>query len=271
MRRPAELLAAVPHRRCLQAEEPNCPRWRTMAAMTSEPDGTLADSLGLASLLLVVVLTLVAAPVLEQRTNRPAAMTAIEGDASAVVLVSPLSLPQAYENASAMPGLTAELPTLPPEPEPQLEASTLSETLGLNRLGEDIDVLVHDNSVDFRIRNETLFASGQTRLAPAGKVLLDKLVAVLQRTDSHLAIEGHSDTVPIHTAQFPSNWELSAHRAASVLRYLQAHGIAPERLHATGYADTRPITENDTPAGRAANRRVELIMEMMPKGESSGT
>jgi len=267
MRRSAELPPAVLHHTRLQAQAYH-PRWRTVVATASEPNSTLADSLGLASLLLVVVLTLVTAPALEQRLNRPTEMAAMGDDASAVVLVSPLSLPDEYGNDSTMPGLTAELPALPSEPEPQAEASALLQTLDLDALGEDIGVFVHEKSIGFRIRSETLFASGQTKLASTGVAVLDRLAAVLQHTNSRIAIEGHSDTVPIRTAQFPSNWELSASRAASVLRHLQTRGIAPERLRATGYADTRPIAENDTPAGRAANRRVELVMEMTPNGAS---
>jgi len=74
-------------------------------------------------------------------------------------------------------------------------------------------------------------------------------------------IEGHTDNLPIRTAQYPSNWELSAARAARVLRYLvQKGGISPHRLTAVGYADTRPLVPNTTPANRAQNRRVDIAI-----------
>jgi chemotaxis protein MotB len=77
-------------------------------------------------------------------------------------------------------------------------------------------------------------------------------------------VEGHSDNQPINTRQFPSNWELSTRRATSVLRALVRDGVDQERLRAVGYADTRPLKPNSTPQGRAANRRVELILQIQP-------
>src|SRR5690625_7301960 len=75
-----------------------------------------------------------------------------------------------------------------------------------------------------------------------------------------ITVEGHTDSVPIRSARFPSNWELSGARAGSVVRYLEANGIHSERLRAVGYADTRPLGSNDTVQGRASNRRVELTI-----------
>jgi chemotaxis protein MotB len=79
-----------------------------------------------------------------------------------------------------------------------------------------------------------------------------------------VSVEGHSDNQPINTRQFPSNWELSTSRATSVLRALMRDGVKQERLRAVGYADTRPLKPNSTPQGRAANRRVELILQIQP-------
>jgi chemotaxis protein MotB len=75
-------------------------------------------------------------------------------------------------------------------------------------------------------------------------------------------VEGHTDPVPISTLQFPSNWELSAQRATTVLRYLVRAGVPAERLRAVGYADTRPVADNSTPEGRAKNRRVALVVHL---------
>jgi chemotaxis protein MotB len=74
-------------------------------------------------------------------------------------------------------------------------------------------------------------------------------------------VEGHTDAVPIRTARFESNWELSAARAVAVARTFQAAGLAPERLSATGYGEHRPVGGNETPEERARNRRVEILME----------
>jgi len=77
----------------------------------------------------------------------------------------------------------------------------------------------------------------------------------------HLSIqvEGHTDNLPIHTAEFPSNWELSTMRAVNILRYLQQNGIPPGRLAAIGFSEYRPAAGNDTPEGRQKNRRIEIL------------
>ena len=74
-------------------------------------------------------------------------------------------------------------------------------------------------------------------------------------------IKGHTDNIPIATRQFPSNWELSAIRATTVLKHLISRGIAPKRLTATGYGDKIPLEPNTTDANRARNRRVEFVLE----------
>ena len=78
--------------------------------------------------------------------------------------------------------------------------------------------------------------------------------------DNPVRIEGHTDNLPIHTLQFPSNWELSTTRATTVLRYFLSRGVASNRLEAAGYADQRPVTGNATEAQRAQNRRVVIVI-----------
>jgi len=164
-------------------------------------------------------------------------------------------------NLQQTPGSAAdETPPAAPEPAPPSIAE-----LGLDDLGDGVDVIVNEKSVSFRISNELLFPSGQALLSPTGLRLIARMATVINRSQGYpVSVEGHSDPVPIQTHQFPSNWELSAGRAASVLRELVRDGVNPARLRAVGYADTHPIASNDTPAGRAANRRVELIMEITP-------
>lgn len=139
------------------------------------------------------------------------------------------------------------------------------ESLGLADLGNSVDVIVNEQSVSFRISNELLFASGQATLSTEGLDVIKRLAGILNKNDYQVSVEGHSDPVPILTKQFASNWELSSSRATSVLRELVHDGVAPQRLRAVGYAETRPIETNDTAAGRAANRRVELIMDITPQ------
>ncbi|CAB3834812.1 MULTISPECIES: OmpA/MotB family protein [Achromobacter] len=144
---------------------------------------------------------------------------------------------------------------------PPLKAPS-KESLGLGDLGKSVDVIINEQSVSFRISNELLFPSGQATLSPSGLDVIKRLAAILNKNEYQVSVEGHSDPVPIQTRQFASNWELSSSRATSVLRELVRDGVAGSRLRAVGYAETRPIESNDTPAGRAANRRVELIMDI---------
>ncbi|WP_141218301.1 OmpA family protein [Bordetella genomosp. 5] len=165
----------------------------------------------------------------------------------------------AYAPAAPVAPVAAE-----PEPtEPALVLPT-KDQLGLDDLGKSIDVIVNDKTISFRISNELLFPSGQATLSPGGLDVIKKVAEVLNRSAYPVSVEGHSDNVPIQTRQFPSNWELSSSRATSVLRELVRDGVDGGRLRAVGYADTRPLEQGNAPAARAANRRVELIMEITP-------
>ncbi len=159
-------------------------------------------------------------------------------------------------------------PALPEDSGQGRPLPTLEE-LGLADLGDGIDVIITQRTVNFRISNEILFESAQADLTEAGLAVLERLASVLANNPHRLTVEGHTDNRPIFNNRFPSNWELSTNRATSVLRYLERHGVAPQRLRAVGYADTRPIASNDTAEGRAANRRVEIIMEIDPESSSS--
>ena len=91
---------------------------------------------------------------------------------------------------------------------------------------------------------------------------MSRLVQALGKAPGYrVVVEGHTDNMPIQTERFPSNWELSTGRAASVVRHFQGQGIDAARMRATGFADTRPIASNDTAQGRASNRHVEVILE----------
>jgi chemotaxis protein MotB len=110
------------------------------------------------------------------------------------------------------------------------------------------------------INASVLFKSAQATLEPESVRALTAVALVLARTDNAIEIEGHTDREPISTPQFPSNWELSGARASSVVRLFIDAGVAPPRLVASGYADTRPVDTNDTVSGRARNRRVTVMI-----------
>ena len=134
--------------------------------------------------------------------------------------------------------------------------------LPLDQLGEGVEVVVNDGVVSFRINSEMLFPSGQADLIGPGAEMLATLVPALNAMpNQRIVVEGHTDNVPIQTERYPSNWELSSGRAGSVVRQLIALGVSPERIRATGFADTKPLKPNDSEANRAVNRRVDLVLE----------
>ena len=146
------------------------------------------------------------------------------------------------------------------ETERQLEEQYRS-ALKSQGLADAVELTVTANQVNIQIRESILFELGEAELTGEGEGVLIKLVPLLISASDHtLSIEGHTDSSPIATPQFPSNWELSAQRATGVLRFLLSQGIASERMRAVGYADTQPLAENETDEGRARNRRVSLVL-----------
>jgi chemotaxis protein MotB len=114
--------------------------------------------------------------------------------------------------------------------------------------------------VEIEMRERMLFGSGEARLARDALPPLRDMAKTLARIPSHLQVEGHTDNVPIASAAFPSNWELSAARAASVVHFLARAGIEPWRMAAVGLGEHRPIAENADARGRATNRRVTIVV-----------
>ncbi|MGN6868096.1 MAG: OmpA family protein [Solirubrobacteraceae bacterium] len=111
------------------------------------------------------------------------------------------------------------------------------------------------------LTDKLLFDSGQATLQPQGDPLLEEVATLLNVDKTHpITVEGNTDTQPIATSQFPSNWELSTARATTVVRFLIAHGVSADRLAAAGYAALHPVDSNATAAGRARNRRVDIVL-----------
>lgn len=132
-------------------------------------------------------------------------------------------------------------------------------------MGKDVEVSTIADRVQLRVKDNILFATGEADLSGDGQSLLQRLAGRLGGSGYRITVEGHTDDRPIQTWRYPSNWELSAARAAAVVRQLIDAGIRPRRLHAVGLADTQPIASNDTAAGRAENRRVDLVLELPAK------
>ena len=112
------------------------------------------------------------------------------------------------------------------------------------------------------LESDVLFDSGKTNLKPAGQTALAKVAQVLAGiTDRKYQVAGHTDDVPIHTARFPSNWELSTARAVEVVNFLIANGMKPQQVSAAGFGEFDPVAANDSPEHRAQNRRIEIVLQ----------
>ncbi|MGY6499366.1 MAG: OmpA/MotB family protein [Acidimicrobiales bacterium] len=151
----------------------------------------------------------------------------------------------------------------------ELENEQLAEVE--RRISDHAEITGVSDAVQFRredrglvvsiVSDQVLFVPGSAELRPEGREILDGLADALRELPNQVAIEGHTDDVPISTARFPSNWELSTARSTSVLQYfVQRYDFPPQRLTAAGYAEQRPVASNDTAAGRAQNRRVDIAV-----------
>ncbi len=225
-------------------------RWHIEPQREEEQEAWLITYLDMLTLLLVMLVIMLAlAGKGEGQQSEPAMIEATQQAAGdQLVALQPSASP---------------IPSIVPLPAPAADTQQdgTSEAKPDLALGDDIEVIVNDGSISFRISSEILFGSGRAELEDAGLDVIDRLVPTLAAGGHRIIVEGHTDNLPIQTERFPSNWELSASRASSVVRYLQLAGIESTRLSATGYADTRPLANNGDEQGRASNRRVELIMQ----------
>lgn len=158
---------------------------------------------------------------------------------------------------------------IPTSPTTHTRVNKLLETLRHSELADRIDIQTRTDSVRLDIADSILFAPARTRLTDSGLALLRDLAKTLKTLPWSLSVEGHTDNIPIRTARFPSNWELSTARATMVARELIRHGVRPDRIRAIGYADTKPRDSNDTPEGRNRNRRVTFVLEL-PENKRQG-
>ena len=126
--------------------------------------------------------------------------------------------------------------------------------------GGQVRVTESGLGVAVEINSSALFASAEAELEPVALPALESIAKVLAPLPNDIQVEGHTDNTPISTARFPSNWELSAARASRVVRLFNDHAVASVRLVAAGYGDTRNISPNTTPEGRAQNRRITVMI-----------
>lgn len=142
---------------------------------------------------------------------------------------------------------------------------TLSSVLDNMGLQKEVGLERIDGEVVMRFPNELAFPSGSSGMTEEFAAILNRVAPVINQTEGEIKVAGHTDNVPVSASSpYISNWDLSAARATSVLHFLiNQNGTDPSRMVIQGYGDSRPLASNDTPEGRAHNRRVEITIEMV--------
>jgi len=177
-------------------------------------------------------------------------------------IVSPPATPVPFQVGTNKP--TAISPNLVPTKE--MAVRRLSQVIKTFHRDASVGTVklveLRDDSIVISLPDEALFKSGEASIRSEAMPFLQALAGALVELDRQVTVRGHTDNVPIRTAQFPSNWELSAARAVMVVRALsELYGVPPNDLSAASYADSRPLVDNLTPENRAKNRRVEIVVQ----------
>lgn len=141
-------------------------------------------------------------------------------------------------------------------------AAQLASAVAAEAAKKQVDILPGAGEVRLEVSDAILFDPASAALRAEGLSVLDRLAPVLAKQRGIIEVEGHTDNTPIASAQFPSNWELSAARATEVTRHLILKGVPQARLRAVGMAENQPRADNDNAAGRAKNRRVSLVLNL---------
>jgi chemotaxis protein MotB len=160
----------------------------------------------------------------------------------------------------------------------QIEKSFESIRIFVNQrqLESQIQVDLDAGEIILNIDSSILFQSGDAGIGPESSRFLENVVEILRQNLGDVRVEGHTDNIPIQTTLYPSNWELSTARAVNILRHLVEEGtLDAQRFSAVGYGEIRQIASNETPEGRAKNRRVSIVLlnprprQMVLKGKST--
>lgn len=149
-------------------------------------------------------------------------------------------------------------------------AQRLAQQLQQAGLTDAVKMEIEDRRLTLQLQERILFTSGRADLNEQGAHVLERLAPTFMAPGQMISVEGHTDNIPISTGMFPSNWELSVARASRVVRFLAERGVPANRLRAIGYGDTRPMADNVSDEGRAANRRVSIVIDLAVVGAPQG-
>lgn len=160
----------------------------------------------------------------------------------------------------------------PPSDAPPLKdvQAELEKVLAPEIQRKVVDIKSHKEGLIISLREIGFYESGSATIRPSAMGAVDRLAAVIAPRGEAMRIEGHTDNVPIHNLQFPSNWELSTARATNLIKlFLTRYQMEPARLSAAGFAEFHPVDSNDTLDGRARNRRIDIVILNPLAGEKS--
>lgn len=164
--------------------------------------------------------------------------------------------------ASAAVAIEVPVPKTDTDKNPEMERmkERLDKFIDERRLDGVVEAVAGQGGVTIRVKGTLMFNPASDELRMGATPVLEEIADLAQAFEYNVAVQGHTDDVPIKTARFPSNWELSAARAVAGLRYLITTGkLDPSKASATGFAHTRPIAEAGAPGSRALNRRLEFV------------
>ncbi|MCX7710676.1 MAG: OmpA family protein [Clostridia bacterium] len=137
----------------------------------------------------------------------------------------------------------------------------LEESIKDLQLGDYVKVIEEKTTITLRIDSAVLFKSGSAEIENSGKEVLKRTGLLLKEIENEVFVQGHTDNIPIYTSAYPTNWELSAKRAINVVLYLiEATGMNPGKLTATGNGEFRPLVPNDSEENREKNRRIDIVI-----------
>jgi chemotaxis protein MotB len=161
--------------------------------------------------------------------------------------------------AAAQSAIPRQAPEKTPKPQPQPHAQLLPSQQKLASLG--LDLKMEPRGLVISLPQTVLFASGDDAVSPEARATVEEIAAVLREIPNKVSLVGHADAVPIHNRRFRNNWELAAARSLRLLELLGRDcGIEESRLSVASYSSFDPKGGNDTPDGRASNRRVEIVI-----------
>ncbi|MBN1759563.1 MAG: flagellar motor protein MotB [Chitinispirillaceae bacterium] len=149
-------------------------------------------------------------------------------------------------------------------------ARRIRKAVKSENLEDAIKVKVTESGIAVKVADPIGFDIGEADIKPELISVLSQIAEIIGRVDgTQIRVEGHTDDIPIHTREYPSNWELSAARALNVVKFLASRGnIAPARLSAIGYGEYRPLVPNTSVKNRVQNRRIEIFVDYMQKKEN---